>query len=84
MLANERTFLAYVRTALALGVSGITFVHFFPSPAIAAVGWCFIPLGVATLVVGLVRFRHERRRMRPFRTGSVDDVYDAGSQDHDE
>ncbi len=83
VLANERTLLAYIRTALALGVSGVTFVHFFPSRVIAAVGWCFVPLGVALLVVGLARYRHERRRLRPHRAGDPNDVGEVGSPDGD-
>ena len=67
-LASERTFLAYIRTALALIVSGITFVHFFESAPIEAIGWGFIPLGALTVVVGVVRYRRDVKRMRPLRS----------------
>jgi len=56
-MANERTFLAYVRTALTLVVAGLTFIKFFDSLTIEIVGWVFWPVGVATFLVGLWRFR---------------------------
>src|SRR3989338_797353 len=47
-LANERTWLAYLRTALTLFVAGVTFVQFFSSRIIQLIGWGFIPLGMVT------------------------------------
>ncbi len=63
-LANQRTFPAYVRTALTLFVAGVTFVRFFDVPVIEIIGWAFIPLGVATFVVGLWRYNVLRLRMK--------------------
>lgn len=57
VLANERTFLAYTRTALTLFVAGVTFVHFFESFWLTVVGLAFVPAGLATFVVGVLRFR---------------------------
>ncbi len=57
VLANERTFLAYNRTALALVAVGASFIQFFGSIALEAVGWSFLPLGVFTFVYGLFRYR---------------------------
>ena len=59
-LANQRTFLAYLRTALTFFVAGLTFIRFFDSPIIEIIGWVFVPLGVATFVVGVWRYNELR------------------------
>lgn len=64
IMANQRTFLAYLRTALTLFVAGVTFVRFFETPWVVAIGWGFIPLGVATAVVGLWRYNVLRLRLK--------------------
>ena len=63
-LANERTLLAYVRTALAIAAGGIGLVQIFTSPTIVALGWALIPAGVLLLIVGVVRFQRARRALR--------------------
>ena len=63
-LANERTLLAYVRTALALAAGGVGLVQIFTSPAVVALGWALIPGGALVLIVGVVRFQRERRALR--------------------
>jgi len=59
-LSNQNTFLAYIRTALTLFVVGLTFVKFFGSPVITAIGWAFVPTGVMTFAVGLIRYNRLR------------------------
>jgi len=56
VLANERTFLAYIRTALTLFVAGVSFVQFFDSALVEIVGWAFIPVGIVTFIIGLLRY----------------------------
>lgn len=56
-LANERTLLSYIRTALALMVGGITFIRFFDNFLIEIVGWIFVPFGLINLVLGIIRYR---------------------------
>ncbi len=56
VLANERTFLAYIRTALTLFIAGVSFIQFFDSVAIEVVGWIFVPVGIATFIVGFTRY----------------------------
>ena len=60
ILSNQNTFLAYLRTALTLFVSGVTFIHFFDSRVLWIVGWTFIPIGVLTAVIGLIRYNRLR------------------------
>ena len=59
-LANQSTFLAYIRTALTLFVAGLTFVRFFGSTIIETIGWIFVPIGIGTFVVGLIRYNRLR------------------------
>lgn len=61
ILSNQNTFLAYVRTALTLFVAGLTFIRFFDQFVIVvAIGWIFVPLGVATFFVGAIRYNKIR------------------------
>lgn len=59
-LANQSTFLAYIRTALTLFVAGLTFVRFFGSTIIETIGWIFVPIGIGTFVVGFIRYNRLR------------------------
>lgn len=57
ILANERTFLAYVRTALTLFAAGITFIRFFGIPFLSFVGYIFIGLSIVLTIVGIIRYQ---------------------------
>ena len=60
--ANERTFLAYIRTALAFGAGGIGLIKFFDeSIGIVVLGWLLISLGLVVLIFGVYRFIKFRR-----------------------
>jgi len=63
ILANQRTFLSYLRTALTFFVAGISFVKFFGNIIVEVIGWAFIPIGIATFVVGLLRYNKLRVRL---------------------
>lgn len=60
ILSNQNTFLAYIRTALTFFVGGLTFIKFFDQPIIETVGWMFLPIGVLTFIVGLLRYNRLR------------------------
>jgi putative membrane protein len=62
-LANERTLLSYIRTALALVVSGVSAIHFLNGTTPYAVGVTLIAGGVLTFVIGSWRFLWHRRRI---------------------
>lgn len=64
VLANQSTFLAYIRTAMTLFVAGVTFIKFFDSLLIEIIGWAFVPVGLVTFVVGLVRYNHLRTSLK--------------------
>jgi putative membrane protein len=63
ILSNQNTFLAYVRTALTLFVAGVTFVRFFDTTITEIIGWIFIPIGILTFLVGLVRYNIHRKTL---------------------
>ncbi|NQU75787.1 MAG: DUF202 domain-containing protein [Planctomycetes bacterium] len=63
-LANQRTFLAYVRTTITLFGAGVTFIKFFDSiRAVAIFGWLLLPLAAITLAVGIFHFIMTRIRI---------------------
>jgi len=68
VLANQNTFLAYLRTALTLFVAGLTFVRFFDHSVVEIIGWIFVPLGVGTFAVGLIRYNRLRRVLKMIQT----------------
>lgn len=62
-LANERTLLAYLRTALGFSAAGATLWRLFPDELLdRAFGACLVVVGVTLLVVGVLRFVAEHRR----------------------
>lgn len=63
VLSNQNTFLAYIRTALTFVIAGLTFIKFFQIPAIVYLGWAFLPIGVATFVVGFIRYNRLRMKL---------------------
>ena len=64
ILANERTFLSYQRTALTLAVAGFSLIKFFDSDILTLVGWVFIPSAVITVVLGILRYVKMRDLIR--------------------
>jgi putative membrane protein len=66
-LANERTMLAWLRTALALGAAGLGATEFLdsqPPLARAAVGVPLVALAVVTAAVAYRRWERDERSMR--------------------
>ncbi len=57
IMANERTFLSYIRAALGLFIGGVSFIEFFDSQIMQVVGWIFIPLGIIAFILGLIRYK---------------------------
>ena len=66
LLSNERTFLAYVRTALAFAAAGAAILSrvFGTGASLTIVGWLLIALGVLIMIFGIVRFIQTRRALR--------------------
>ena len=69
LLANERTFLAYMRTALSLLAGGAVLLQFFSEKiAVIVSGWALIVLGGMVLLFGLARFIRVRSDLKSTRT----------------
>lgn len=65
-LANERTLLTYIRSALYLLIGGITIMQL---PHFTTIYWvAYFAFGSSTLfiIIGVIRFSHLRRRLRKF------------------
>jgi putative membrane protein len=60
-LANERTLLAYLRSAVSLVIAGMTIMHFSSVGWFWAVGLACLPLGVIVGVIGVARYVTMRR-----------------------
>lgn len=61
ILANERSFLAYQRTAITTFAAGASFIKFFDHPALEALGWALLPVSALTALLGAARYRRVRR-----------------------
>jgi uncharacterized protein (DUF302 family)/uncharacterized membrane protein YidH (DUF202 family) len=68
-LANERTLLAYLRTALQCVVGGVSLIKFFDHPVARLLGAVFLPVGVAVGIAGVVLFT--RRQLDAERNGGA-------------
>ena len=61
-MANERTFLTYLRTSLALVGFGLALIQLHPLRGAGLGYWSLATAGV-TLLVGWLRFRYRRREI---------------------
>ena len=59
--ANERTFLAYIRTAMTLVLGGFSLTQFFENDIYKLIGVLFIPLGVLAGFYGFRRFLKKKK-----------------------
>ncbi|OGH08313.1 MAG: hypothetical protein A2171_03010 [Candidatus Levybacteria bacterium RBG_13_35_9] len=57
ILSNESTFLAYIRTSLALLAAGATLFHFFAEDYIQLLGMALIIIGLTVFILGYKRFK---------------------------
>lgn len=65
-LANERTLLSYIRTALAMLVGGAMALKFLePDPVLTSFAWLSVVLGASILIFGSYRFISVRKRITP-------------------
>ena len=62
-IANERTFLAWIRTGAALVSIGLAVTQFEAALGEGGFGVGLVALGCLTLVVGVVQFFHTRKQL---------------------
>ncbi|MEN8138285.1 MAG: DUF202 domain-containing protein [Bacteroidota bacterium] len=65
-LANERTFLAYFRTAVGFIVAGMTIIRIHLFEQVEFVGEALIALGPILIFIGLYQRRKVYRRIRSY------------------
>lgn len=65
-LSNERTFLSYFRSFIVIVSSGIAIIKIEFLEEIQNLGWFFVFLGPALLVIGIVRFFYVRKKIRNY------------------
>ena len=66
-LANERTLLAYGRTALMVAATGVTLLKFYPeSTLVRLTSWPLMALGILIALFGLIRFARLQSRLRQY------------------
>ena len=64
VLANERTLLGYIRTALALLAAGGSLLHFFEGRWTTLGGLAFLGSGALIVLVGVLHYIRRRRALR--------------------
>jgi putative membrane protein len=62
-LANQRTFLSYIRTSLYLVLGGIAFLQLQDFANIRWVGYATLTLSVLMIIIGIYRFHLIRSRL---------------------
>jgi len=73
-LANERTLLAYVRTAFALGAGGFALIEFVKSSRLDVLGYAMLPGSGVLLLVGFWRYWRVRRDLAAICGSMVEDL----------
>ena len=56
VMANEVSFMSYIRTALTMVVAAMTFLKFFDIPEVHLLGWLFIVLAALLVIHGATRY----------------------------
>ncbi len=67
ILANESTFLGYIRTSLTMIAGGVTLLHFTVSPLFNISGAVLIAGGLVMMVFGSNRYRYMKKTIRDIR-----------------
>jgi putative membrane protein len=63
-LANERTLLAYLRTAIMLAATGGTLLKFYSDEFFPLIsGWVLVAVGIGVATLGTIRFRRLARSL---------------------
>jgi len=64
LLSNERTFLAYIRTAFTILIAGIAIINLFNLGILNFVGFALLVAGAFFLVLGLIYYIIRKRKIR--------------------
>ncbi len=78
VLASKRTFLSYIRTALAVFAAGLVFIKFFAHPLVMTLGMTLLPAGVLIFVQGLIAYKKMKQVIRV----EEEKIHKLEAQDH--
>lgn len=78
--ANERTFLGYIRTTLALLAAGGSLLHFFDGGWAMFAGLSFLAAAVPVFGLGMFQYAARRRHLAPLMSAVDDSACEAGSR----
>ena len=65
-LANERTLMSYLRTALYLILGALAFLQLKEFQEIRWIGIVFIPLSFLVVILGFYRYAHLRKQLKEY------------------
>jgi putative membrane protein len=67
LLANERTLLAYLRSAMTLAIAGASILHFSTRPWYGWLGLACLPVALLIALIGVTRYRAMNRAITQIR-----------------
>jgi len=71
-LALRRTFLSYLRTALAFFGGGLAMIKFSGHPLVTLLGWVLLPAGIVILVQGVIIYIRVNRAVQAEKEKTVE------------
>ena len=63
VMANERTLMSFLRTALATAAAGLTIQHFANPVWLIWVGYALIPAGLLMGILGYISYRQRKKQI---------------------
>ena len=60
-LANRRTLMAYVKTAIALCASAVGMIKFLDEDWLNHIGWILLPISVIVLLIGIYDYQRVKK-----------------------
>lgn len=64
VMANERTLLSFLRTALAILVAALSLIKFFELDWMVFAGWTLFNISLITVAIGLYRYHRMKNMIR--------------------
>ncbi|MEH6524998.1 MAG: DUF202 domain-containing protein [Sneathiella sp.] len=60
-LANRRTLMAYVKTAIALCAASVALIQLLDDKLLGLLGWVLLPLSLTVLLIGLYDYNRVKK-----------------------
>lgn len=78
-LANERTFLSYLRTSMALLGGGLTIIRMDMFEKVYDIGWACLILSPFITAFAIFRFLNNKRKLRKFSVDTIERIQAANA-----